>query len=142
MELVNTIIKKDNRIEKEEERIFHSKDNLGLKNYLEIKNKFFNKPLDMVIINEINELRCKSHITLHFKIVNNVKKEDLFTNVIKINDMEEADYSLYEETIKFEEHNKNIINNFINFYGDNFFFELVMNIMYYKRLPLDDYHLD
>ena len=50
----------------------------------------------MVIIDEINELRCKSHITLHYKIVfSNGKKVDLFSNVVKINDMEEADYSLY-----------------------------------------------
>ena len=142
MELVNTIIKIDNRFEREEERIYHSPDNLGFKNYWEIKNKFFNKPLDMVIIDEINDLRCKSHITLHFKIRNGDNEENLFTNIIKINDMEEADYSLYREKIKDEELVESLVSGFINFYGNNFFFEMVMNIVYYKLIPLDDYHLD
>ena len=138
MELVNTTIKKNNRMEKEEERVYQSKDNLGLKNYLEIKNKFFNKPLDMVIIDEINELRCKSHITLHYKIVfSNGKKVDLFSNVVKINDMEEADYSLYNQINKYEESVETITNGNISLYGDKFLLELVMNIMYYKRLPFE-----
>ena len=138
MELVNTTIKKNNRMEKEEERVYQSKDNLGLKNYLEIKNKFFNKPLDMVIIDEINELRCKSHITLHYKIVfSNGKKVDLFSNVVKIKDMEEADYSLYNQINKYEESVETITNGNISLYGDKFLLELVMNIMYYKRLPFE-----
>ena len=142
MELVGTIIKQNNRMKKEEERIYQSKDNLGLKNYLEIKNLFFNKPLDDIIIDEINELGCRSHITLHYKIVFNKKKVDLFTNVVKINDREEADYTLYNQINEYEEHEETITNGYISLYGDKFLLELVMNIMYYKRLPLDDYHID
>ena len=142
MELVDTIIKQDNEMRKEEERIYRTKDNLGLKNYLEIKNKFFNKRLDDIIIDEINELGCRSYITLHYKIVFYEKKVDLFTNVVKINDREEADYTLYNQINEYEEHEETITNGFIGLYGDKFLLELVMNIMYYKFLPLGDFHIE
>ena len=139
MELVDTIIKEDNEFRKEEERIYRTKDNLGLKSYLEIKNKFFNKRLDDVIIDEINELGCCSHIALHYRIVFYEEKKDfpLFTNVAEINDREEVDYNFYEDPIDEDEKN-----GYIELYGNKFYLEFVMKIRYYKSSPLDDIHIE
>ena len=154
MELIRTIIKQDNQARKEEERIYRSKDNLGLKNYLEIKNKFFHNRLDMVVVDEINELGFASYITLHYKIVFYDKNEDypfyevkedlpLFTNTVKINNKEEEDYN-FNEPINEEngQTRESMINHFINFYNNHFLLEFVLNIVYYKTSPLDDYQIE
>ena len=143
MELVDTVIKEDNIQRREEERIYRTKDNLGLKNYLEIKNKFFNKRLDDITIDEINELDCKSYITLHYKIVFYEEKRDfpLFTNIVQIGDREEADYTFFNPIDEDGETKESIVNRLIELYGVKFYLEFVMRIIYYKMLPLRDFHI-
>ena len=118
MELINTTIKSDNRIEREEEWVFQSKDNLGLKNYQEIKNKFYGIP--------------PSHI--YIKIVFNEAELTLFSNTLIIGNK--------IEPIIGEEFIEDVINKTIEEYNGKFIIKLVVNIMYYKRLALWDYKLD
>ena len=142
MESVNTTIKMDNRIEREEEWIFQSKDNLGLKNYLEIKNKFFNKPfLSHIHIGQLRDLRCKVNANLDYKIVfDNNTEVYLFSNTIMIDNMEEEDDD--SKPIIGEKWKEIKTNEGIKAYNGKFTIKVVINIMYYKRFALWDYRLD
>ena len=142
MELVNTTIKMDNRIEREEEWIFQSKDNFNLKNYLEIKNKFFGEPFfDMVHIDQLRDLQCKVNVNLDYKIMFNDNTEVyLFSNTIMIDNMEEEDYD--SKPIIGEKWKETATNEGIREYNGKFTIKVVINIMYYKRFALWDYKLD
>ena len=142
MELIDTIIKTDNMNEREEERIYHSKDNLGLKNYLEIKNKFYDGEFfDMVALDQLCDLCCKVNVKLDYKIMfDNNSEKYLFSNGIIIDNMEERDEAHYQITDEWK--NKIFVNGGISFYRGKFTIKVVVNIMYYKRIPLLDYKLD
>ena len=141
MELINTTIKSDNRIEREEEWVFQSKDNLGLKNYQEIKNKFYGMPfLSHIKIDQLRDLRCKVNANLDYKIVFNKAELSLFSNTIIIDNMEEEDNEI--EPIIDEKWREEATNETIEEYNGKFTIKVVINIMYYKRVALWDYKLD
>ena len=141
MELINTTIKSDNRIEREEEWVFQSKDNLGFKNYQEIKNVFYGNPfLPHIHIDQLRDLRCKVNANLDYKIVFNEAELTLFSNTIIIDNMEEEDNEI--EPIIGEEFIEDVTNETIEEYNGKFIIKVVVNIMYYKRVALWDYKLD
>ena len=141
MELVNTTIKMDNRIEREEEWIFQSKDNLGLKNYLEIKDKFYGMPfLSYIHIDQLRDLCCKVNANLDYRIVFNKIELSLFSNTLMIDNMEEEDDEI--EPIIGEEWKEEATNETIKEYNGKFTIKVVVSIMYYKRVALWDYKLD
>ena len=143
MELVKSIILDDTELNKEEKRLYRA-ESLELKTYLDIKNKFFNKRLDDVIIDEINELGFQSNITLHFKIIfNDLTNFPLFTNNIQISDREEPQYITYIICNEDEEKGKErLVNGLIEKYNNKFFLELEMTIKYYKFMALRDTHIE
>ena len=141
MELINTTIKSDNRIEREEEWVFQSKDNLGLKNYQEIKNKFYGLPfLSNIHIDKLRDLRCKVNANLDYKIVFNKAELSLFSNTIIIDNMEEEDNEI--EPIIGEKWREEVTDETIEEYNSKFTIKIVIDIMYYKRVALWDYKLD
>ena len=140
MELINTTIKSDNRIEREEEWIYQSRDNLGFKNYQEIKNNFYGMSLPHIHIDQLRDLRCKVNANLDYKIVFNEVELTLFSNTIIIDNMEEEDNEI--EPIIGEEFIEDVTNETIEEYNGKFIIKVVVNIMYYKRVALWDYKLD
>ena len=141
MELINTTIKSDNRIEREEEWICQSEDNLGLKNYQEIKNKFYGMPfLSHIHIDQLRDLRCKVNANLDYRIVFNKAELSLFSNTLIIDNMEEEDDEI--EPIIGEEWKEKETNEAIKEYNGKFTIKVVVSIMYYKRVALWDYKLD
>ena len=141
MELINTTIKSDNRIEKEEEWVYLSKDNLGLKNYQEIKNKFYGvRFLSHIQIDQLRDLRCKVNVNLDYRIVFNKAELSLFSNTIIIDNMEEEDNEI--DPIIGEEWKEKETNEAIKEYNGKFKIKVVVSIMYYKRLALWDYRID
>ena len=140
MELINTTIKSDNRIEREDEWIYQSRDNLGFKNYQEIKNKFYGTPIPHIHIDQLRDLRCKVNANLDYKIVFNEAELTLFSNTIIIDNMEEEDNEI--EPIIGEEFIEDVVNETIEEYNGKFIIKIVVNIMYYKRVALWDYKLD
>ena len=141
MELINTTIKSDNRIEREEEWVCQSKDNLGLKNYQEIKNKFYGMPfLSHIHIDQLRDLRCKVNANLDYRIVFNEAELSLFSNTIIIDNMEEEDNEI--DPIIGEKLREETTNETIKEYNGKFTIKVVISIMYYKRVALWDYKLD
>ena len=141
MELINTTIKSDNRIEREEEWVCQSKDNLGLKNYQEIKNKFYGMPfLSHIHIDQLRDLRCKVNANLDYRIVFNKAELSLFSNTLIIDNMEEEDNEI--DPIIGEKWREEATNETIEEYNGKFTIKVVVNIMYYKRVALWDYKLD
>ena len=139
MELINTTIKSDNRIEREDEWVYQSKDNLGLKNYQEIKNKFYCYP--HININQLCDLRCKVNVNLdHIIVFKNKLKLSLFSNTLIIHNMEE-EYIEIQPIIN-EKWREDTTNKTIEEYNGEFIIKIVVNILYYKRVALWDCKLD
>ena len=140
MEEINTTIKSDNRIKREEEWVYLSKDNLGLKNYQEIKDKFYGEPfLSHIHLDRLRDLRCKVNAILNYRIIFNEKELCLFSNKLIIENMEDEEI---RRCPMLGECDEKEINEEIKKYNGKFTIKVVVDIMYYKRLALWDYRID